>query len=334
MVNRNPRFICRMDQPQAEPFNPSRLSPDVLHEFKDISEKGVPPLDTLPTIDQRRQAYKNIGELLGGKPNTVRAVKDLFAEAKDIRIPLRLYLPEGKQGSCPVIVYFHGGGWSLGSIDTHDRVCRRLVHTSGYAVVSVGYRLAPEYPAPAGPDDAIAATRWISQNATNLGLDQSRLAIAGDSAGGGLCAAVTQNLRHEISITAQVLFYPATDLSPSSVNLPSRHENGNIPPLTLKVMEVMFAPYIGKFDSYDPRLSPALASDFHGLPPALIIVGDCDVLRDDGRSYRDALRRAGVSVEYTEVPGMVHAFIEMAGVLPASIRAFEDASSFLKNHLH
>lgn len=317
---------------QAQPFDPARLAPDVRRVLEAMAAGDAPPLESLP-IAQMREAYKQIGASLGGEPLAVGAVHEWHAEGPAGPIPLRLYLPEEGEGAHAATIYLHGGGWSVGDLDTHDKVCRRLVHTSGHAVVSVDYRLAPEYPAPAGPEDVVTAIRWLFSHAAEVGLDPQRLAVAGDSAGGSLSAVATLQLRGEIPLRAQVLFYPCTDLSPAADAFASRSENGNVPPLTLAAMHALSDPFVGDFNTRDQRLSPLRADDFHGLPPALIFTGECDVLRDDGRLYRNALTKAGVEVDYVEVPGMVHGFIEMAGVLPAAVQAFERAGSFLRKQL-
>ncbi|WBQ17616.1 alpha/beta hydrolase [Sphingobium yanoikuyae] len=310
-------------------FDPTRLSPDVLAVLETASKTGMPPMETL-AIGDMREAYRQIGVLLGGEPVPVAKSVDLAARGPAGDIPLRLYLPAVPKNVSPATIYFHGGGWCIGGIDTHDKVCRRLAHESGHPIVSVEYRLAPEHPAPAGPDDAVAATRWIYDHAGELGLDASRLAVAGDSAGGSLSAVVTQQLRSIVPLVAQILFYPCTDLSPASSRYPSRSENANVPPLTLAAMHAMADPFAGELIN-DPRVSPLCGKDLQDLPPALIFTGECDVLRDDGRFYADALKKAGVPVEHIELPGMVHGFIEMAGVLPAARQTFERAGAFLRS---
>nr|WP_180166624.1 alpha/beta hydrolase [Stenotrophomonas sp. SbOxS2]NYT99478.1 alpha/beta hydrolase [Stenotrophomonas sp. SbOxS2] len=319
---------------QADPFDPTRLAPDVLAVLARMAGTGAPALESLP-ITEMRMAYLQVGALLGGEPIPVGQTLDLQATGPGGPIPLRLYLPKTGIAPFPTTIYLHGGGWSLGDLDSHDKVCRRLVNTAGCAVVAVDYRLAPEHPAPAGPDDVVAAARWVAAQATALELDASRLAVAGDSAGGSLAAVVCQQLRgSEVTLRAQVLIYPATDLSPAGDAFDSRRKNGAVPPLTLEAMRAMVTPFLsGGFDTRDPRVSPRLAPDLRGLPPALIITAECDVVLDDGRLYRDALFTAGVPVEYIEYPGMVHGFIEMAGVLPATQTAMEQVAAFLSRHL-
>ncbi|WP_369977081.1 alpha/beta hydrolase [Xanthomonas bundabergensis] len=318
---------------QTDPFDPSRLAPDVLAALGGMAASGAPALEALP-IPEMRQAYRQIGVLLGGEPLPVAQVRDLAADGPAGPIPLRLYLPVARpQTAHAAVVYLHGGGWSVGDLDSHDKVCRRLAQAAGCAVVGVGYRLAPEHPAPAGPQDVVAAIRWLAAQAGALDLDAQRLAVAGDSAGGSLAAVACQQLRGEVALRAQVLFYPSTDLSPAAREFPSRRENGAVPPLTLALMQAMSDPFVAAFDTRDPRLSPLRAPDLRGLPPALIYAGACDVLRDDGRRYAEALRAAGGAVEYVELPGMVHGFVEMAGVLPAAVQAIEYAGAFLRARL-
>lgn len=317
---------------QTEPFDPARLAPEVQAVLAAMAASAAPALESLP-FPQMRQAYRQIGAMFGGEPLPVREVRELQADGPAGPVALRLYLPEGGIAPHPFVVYLHGGGWSVGDLDSHDKVCRRLVHETGCGVVGVDYRLAPECPAPAGPEDVLAAIRWLAAHAAGLGLDATRIAVAGDSAGGSLAAVAAQQLRGQVPLHAQVLFYPSTDLSPASHDFPSRRENGAVPPLTLELMHALSDPFVAGFDSADPRLSPLRAPDLHDLPPALIFAGECDVLRDDGRFYRDALRAAGVAVEYVELPGMVHGFVEMAGVLPAVVRAIERAGVFLRERL-
>lgn len=317
------------------PAATSRLSPDVKKMLALMADKTIPPLETL-TIPEMRKAYKQIGNMLGGEPLAVHAVTALTVTEGPHAIPLRLYQPDPPgDEALPVTVYLHGGGWSVGDLDSHDRVCRRFARTTGYPVLAVDYRLAPEHPAPAGPDDVVSAIRWLAAHADELGLDASRIAVAGDSAGGSLAAVACQQLRAgEVTLRAQVLFYPSTDLSPSGDAFPSREQNGTVPPLTLSLMKAMSEPFVVGFDRRNPKVSPLQATDFTGLPPALIFTGECDVLRDDGRAYRDALQQAGVAVEYIEYPGMVHGFIEMAGVLPVTDAAIERAGEFLTEYFH
>ncbi|TBV77114.1 alpha/beta hydrolase [Pseudoxanthomonas winnipegensis] len=321
---------------QADPFDPARLAPDVLQALATIAAAadGKPPLHTLPP-PAMRAAYREITTMLGGDAWPMSDVRDFQADGPLGPIPLRRYLPTGATAPSAAVVYLHGGGWILGDLDSHDKVCRRLAQAAGCAVIAVDYRLAPEYPAPAGPEDVLAAIRWLAAHAAELGLDPARLAVAGDSAGGGLTAMACHALRGSaVALRAQVLIYPGTELSSAGDAFPSRRRNGAVPPLTLELMQAMSGPFLSSgLDPRDVRLSPLQATDFSGLPPALVFTAECDPLLDDGRLYAEALRAAGVPVEYVELPGMVHGFIEMAGAVPAAAQAIARSGDFLRQHL-
>ncbi|CAG8999963.1 MAG: Acetyl esterase [Candidatus Celerinatantimonas neptuna] len=312
----------------------SRLAKPVQDFFNSMGPNDLPKLGKMSPNDARN-AYRQVGENLGGESVAIELVEDLHAKGPAGLIPIRIYRSKIEHsGDIPVIVYLHGGGWMWGDLDSHDKICRRLAHCSGCAVVAVDYRLAPEHPALAASDDVIAAIFWLYGCAKELGLNKQKIAIAGDSAGGNLAAIACQQLRDShIQLKAQVLFYPATDLTPESDSFQSRQENGAIPPLPLEAIHFASQTYLSGFDAYDPRVSPLQNSNLQGLPPALFIVGDCDVLLDDSKHYARALKDAGNKADYVEVSGMIHGFIEMAGIFHAAIDAIEQASSFLKNHL-
>lgn len=311
-----------------------RLAKPVQDFFNRMGPNDLPKLGKM-SLNDARNAYRQMGEDLGGKSVSIEQVEDLHAKGPAGLISIRIYRPEiDHSGAIPVIVYLHGGGWMWGDLDSHDKICRRLAHCSGCAVVAVEYRLAPEHPAPAASDDVIAAIFWLYSFANKLGLNKQKIAIAGDSAGGNLAAIACQQLRDsDIQLKAQVLFYPATDLTPESDSFQSRRENAAIPPLPLNAVHIASQTYLSGFDAYDPRVSPLQNPNLQGLPPALVIVGSCDVLLDDSKHYARALKDAGNETEYVEVSGMIHGFIEMAGVFNVSVDAIEQASSFLKNHL-
>ncbi|WFF40543.1 alpha/beta hydrolase [Salinicola endophyticus] len=316
------------------PFDLSRLDSEVQTVLGEMAAQSLPPLETLP-ITQMREVYRTLGDHLGGEAKPMHEVRDLSAEGPLGPIPLRLYRPRPADAApTAATIYLHGGGWIIGDLDSHDKICRRLAHASGEALIAVDYRLAPEHPAPDGPEDVLAAIRWIAANAESLGLDASRLAVAGDSAGGGLAAMACQQLRDSaVALRAQVLFYPGLDLTPESDALPSRQRNGQVPPLTTELMRAMAEPFIGGFDTRDLRVSPLLASDLQALPPALIVTAEFDALLDEGRLYRDKLQAAGVAVSYVEVPRMIHGFIEMAGAVSAAVSVLDQAAAFLRQRL-
>jgi acetyl esterase len=207
----------------------------------------------------------------------------------------------------PTLAFFHGGGFTIGDLDSHDMQCRTLCHELGAVVLSSDYRLAPESPFPAAAEDAIAATRWAREKVAELGGDPARLAVGGDSAGGNLAAVVTQQLRgEEPGIAAQLLIYPVTDLVSER---PSHRENGRGYFLTIDEMEWFHANYLPDAEAgRDPLASPLHADDLAGLPPAVIATAEFDPLRDDGDAYAEALVAAGVRVIHRRFDGLVHGF--------------------------
>lgn len=250
-------------------------------------------------------------------------------------IPARVYWPPGADGAAPVVVFLHGGGWSVGDLDTYDGTARMHAVGAGAVVVSVDYRLAPEHPYPAAVDDAWAATQWVAAHAADLGADPQRLAIAGDSAGGNLAAVVCQLARDAggPAIAQQLLWYPSTTFD---TGLPSFAENADAPVLSLAACRGYSRWYIGDLDMSDPpaTLVPARATDLTGLPPAYIAVANHDPLRDDGMRYAELLTAAGVPVEVHNAETLVHGYLGYAGVVPAATAAMERGLAALRRALH
>ncbi|HUO37138.1 MAG TPA: alpha/beta hydrolase [Mycobacterium sp.] len=251
------------------------------------------------------------------------------------RIALRIYWPPGQQdGPVPIIVFFHGGGFALGDLETHDALSRGHALGAGAVVVSVEYRLAPEHPYPAAVEDAWAATRWAAEHAAELGADPTRLAVAGDSAGGNLAAVVTQLARDAGGppIVFQLLWYPATTWD---FSLPSFTENAAAPILDIAAIEVFSGWYAGHMDlaNLPPTLAPARAESLAGLPPAYIAVAGHDPLRDDGARYAELLRAAGVPVALHTAETLVHGYAGFAGVVPAATEAVERGLKALRQAL-
>jgi len=266
-----------------------------------------------------------------GPVTNAAATEDLVIPGPGGGIPVRVYRPEGGP-SLPVVVYFHGGGFVGGNIETHDGVCHGLAVGVPAVVVSVDYRLAPEAPFPAAVDDCEAAVRWVSDHAGELGADGSRLAVAGDSAGGNLAAVIARRTRDTggPSIAFQLLIYPCTDATCSK---PSHVENGEGYLLTAELMQWFYGHYLGGSDPRDPDLSPLLVEDLRGLPPALIITAEYDPLRDEGEAYAARLVEAGVSATSTRYDGMIHAFFGMSGTVDAADRAMAEAVLALREAL-
>jgi acetyl esterase len=230
--------------------------------------------------------------------------------------------PAPAAGGLPIVTFFHGGGWVIGDIDTHDGSCRILSRRTGAVVVSVDYRLAPEHRFPAALDDCEAATAWVADHAAELGGDRGRLGLAGDSAGGNLAASVAIKARNGggPAIAAQALVYPATDFSTVR---PSLKANGEGYLLTADSIDWFTAQYLGDADRADPAASPLL-NDLAGLPPAVVAVAEFDPLHDEGTAYAAALSAAGVDVDLLDFPGLVHGFMGLGALSPASASATDE----------
>ncbi|MCV7180008.1 alpha/beta hydrolase [Mycolicibacterium sphagni] len=250
-------------------------------------------------------------------------------------IPVRVYWPTDADTDPPVTMYFHGGGFAVGDLDTHDGTARDHAVGAGSLVVSVDYRLAPEHPYPAAVDDAWAATRWVAANADRFGADASRLAVAGDSAGGTLSAVVAQLARDNDGppIAFQLLWYPSTMWDSS---LPSVIENADAPVLNTASINAFSRWYAGDIDlaAPPPGIAPGRAADLAGLPPAYIAVAGYDPLRDDGARYAELLAAAGVTVELHLADTLVHGYLGYAGVVPAATEATERGLAALRAALH
>ena len=266
--------------------------------------RQVPPVHTVTPAEARRM-YVERRYYTQPDPPAVGEVRSLQTPGG---VPLRLVRPRAV-GVHPVLVYFHGGGWTIGDLDTHDVLCRQLCIASGAAVLSVDYRLAPEHRFPAAVDDCIAATRWLQAEAATLGLDGTRVAVGGDSAGGNLAAVVALALRDAGAPppVCQLLIYPATDQRAAA---PSHTTNAQGYLLTADSIGYYRGHYLPDPASWhDWRASPLLAADLSRLPPALVLTAGFDPLRDEGRQYADALSAAGNRVQYVCFERQVHGFI-------------------------
>ncbi len=284
---------------------------------------------------EARQQYRETRAALQPRPPEIGAIKDLSAEGPDGPIPLRLYHPGGAVSSdpLPALVYFHGGGWVIGDLDTHDVLCRQLATQSKVAVVSVDYRLAPEHKFPAAVEDCWAATRWIAAHGAALGIDGRRLALGGDSAGGNLAAVIALMARDREGppVALQLLIYPATDVA---ANTRSHAELGEGYLLTREGIRWFVGHYLrGADDAADWRASPARARSLRGLPPALVITAGFDPLRDEGEAYARGLRHEGVMVDSVCYGGMIHGFIGMGGVIETANRAVAHAAAAVRQAL-
>ncbi|MBB3082890.1 alpha/beta hydrolase [Geodermatophilus sabuli] len=281
---------------------------------------------------QSRIGHNPVTDLLFGGVAPGVSLRDGTVAGATEPIPVRVYRPEDVTGSLPLVVNIHGGGWVLGSLDQSDWLCSNVAATVGAVVVSLEYRLAPAHPWPAAPEDCYAALVDIAARAAEFGGDPQRLAVMGDSAGGNLTAVVTLMARDRAgpAITHQALLYPATDLTFAS---PSVAENAEAPVLTRRDMDAFRAHYLGGQDPTDPYVSPLLAADHSGLPPALVQVAEHDPIRDDGLRYAAALRAAGVPVRTTTYVGMPHGYLAFPKLCRSAPQALGELCTELRSAL-
>jgi acetyl esterase len=300
------------------------LDPQAAVLLDQMRATGAQPLHTL-SVPDARQLLEQL-RALAGEPEDVAHVEDLTVPGLAGDIPVRFYRPAG--AAPPLLVYFHGGGWVLGGLDSHDGTLRTLCNASGCAILAVDYRLAPEHRFPAAVDDCFAAAEWAAANAASLGVDATRLALGGDSAGGNLTAVVSQLARDRggPAVRFQLLVYPATDAAAETA---SYRENATGYFLELETMRWFYDHYLGpRGDRSDPRVSPLRAADLRGQPAALVITAEFDPLRDEGEAYAHRLREAGVPVTLTRYHGMIHGFFGMGTLLDqASVAVAETATA-------
>jgi acetyl esterase len=312
----------------------SALDPQVRAVIDLVLKSGRPAYHTLSPKDAR-QLFRETRPASTPTPPQIGSVRDVVTTGGPVAIPLRVYRPAGVPDTTavPAYIYFHGGGWVIGDLDTHDVICRQLTAASGAGVISVDYRMAPEHKFPAAAEDAWAATQWIAAHAAALGIDPSRLAVGGDSAGGNLAAVVALMARDAggPAIKLQVLIYPVTDVMRETRTY-ADFADGYM--LTRDSMRWFIAHYLrGKDDASDWRVSPLRAASLAGLPPALIITAGFDPLRDEGEQYAGRLRDAGVMVDYACYGGMVHGFLGMGKLLDTAMRAVDHIGGVLRQAL-
>lgn len=281
------------------------------------------------TVDAARAIFDN--PLAFGEPPVVASVKDIKITLPGRTLDARLYMPEDAGEHPGLIVYFHGGGWVIGTLDTHDVPCRALAASSSAAVLSVAYRLAPEHPYPAPVDDCYAATLWAVENAEVLGIDASKIAVAGDSAGGNLAGAVAIMARDASGpkIAHQLLIYPVTDFDFSR---PSYGANGGGEYyLSTEGMKWFWGHYLGTRAPADAPLAVIFRQpDLSGLPSATVITAEYDPLCDEGDAYAAKLSAAGVSVDGVCAPGMIHGFFNMFQIVPDAAQWIERGGANVK----
>ena len=302
-----------------------KLDPPVRAVLEELEAAGYPPLETLPVTQAREIAAESLRPY-APRPKAVRSIENLRIPGPGGAIPIRVYTPD-VQAPRPAMVYFHGGGWVVCDLDTHDLVCRNLAHRAGAVIVAVDYRLAPEHKFPAAVEDCYAAAVWVASNVEAFGIDRTRISVGGDSAGGNLGAVVSLRSRDENGppIASQILVYPVTDLA--SFDTPSYSEFAEGYGLTRPEMEWFRSHYLSSVaDGLNPHASPLRAADLRGLPPALVITAECDPLRDEGEEYAKRLEQAGVRVTSTRYPGVIHPFFSLAGAIPKGLEAIEQVA--------
>jgi acetyl esterase/lipase len=268
------------------------------------------------TPQDRRAALEALAQMADAAPDAGVSFEDIAADGPDGPVALRLYSPQTAAAVLPALVFFHGGGWVAGGQATHDGLCRRLCDAAGVRVIAAGYRLAPEHRFPAGLNDCIAATRWVAANAARLGVDPARIAVGGDSVGGGLAAAVAAAARDGggPAIALQLLICPILDVGRTGG---SRQTLGDGYFISQAAFARDLADYLpAGVAPDDPRVSPLRAASFADLPPAIVHTAEFDPFRDEGEAYAEALRGAGVAASATRHPGMIHYFYAMARAIP------------------
>lgn len=307
-----------------------KIDPKIIALLQEMQQQGVPPVQSMKPHEARRTRNPTL-EHLNGSSETVAKIENLNIPGPGGDLPIRVYTPEGKH-PFPVLVYFHGGGYVIGNLDTHDGPCRALANRTPCIVLSVDYRLAPENRFPAAVDDAYAAVSWATDNAAVIGADAGRMAVAGDSAGGNLAAVVCllAKINSYPDLKYQILIYPITDLSNVDNGSYREHAAGYM--LTREAMIYYRDHYLGMGgDQKDPYASPLLADDLSGLPPALVIAAEFDILKDEGKAYADRLKNAGVPVIYSLYPDMIHAFFNLGGVTGRARDAIDEIARELQN---
>jgi acetyl esterase len=306
------------------------LLPELRSLLDQQATSGRPPLHH-QSVEQARAFHVADAAALNGPPAPVAAVADRRVPGPAGELPVRVYTPEGEP-PFPIVVFFHGGGWVVGTLDTYDPLCRALAAATPAVVVSVDYRLAPEHRWPAAVEDAYAATEWASRNAAALGGVQHRLAVAGDSAGGNLAAVVALGARDRggPAIAFQLLVYPALDAAGDTA---SWREYADGYHLTADGMRWYWDHYLGGADGAAPDASPLRAAFVGGLPPALVIGAEYDILRDEGEAYAARLAEAGVDASASRHAGVVHGFVRWRAVTGAAGDALQEAATALRSAL-
>lgn len=304
------------------------LHPVAAKLLAESAQSGRPNAHHLP-IEEARANFEATFAALAVEE--IASTRDLVASADNHEVPVRIYRPEGAGEWSPLIAYFHGGGWQMGSLDSHDGICRVLANRTGFVVLSVDYRRPPEHVFPAAAEDCYSALTWAVRHADDLGIDPSRVAVAGDSAGGNLAAAVTLRARDEDGpgISAQVLFYPATTFD---LDLGFDLDFEGMVLFRDEVQWHKDAYFARTDDASSPWASP-LGADLTGLPPALVVTAEYDPIRPQGELYAEKLARCGVPTVWKRFDGMVHGFAQFPMLFDEAETAVREAATFMTGSL-
>jgi acetyl esterase len=300
------------------------LDPQIIEVLRRLEESGSPPVETL-SPEQARLNFERLAEEQFGEVDEMHSIVD--GDAKGV--PVRIYRPLETADPTPALVYFHGGGWVVGSIETHDGIARALAKRAGCAVISVDYRLAPEHRYPAALEDCWTAARWVLETAGELRLDDERIGVGGDSVGGALATIVARKGRDAgMPFAAQLLLYPTTT---TRIDTPSYSLYSSGYGLTRSAMAWYWKQYLGDSDgSTDPDISPSALMDMRRLPRSIVVTAEADVLRDEAETYAQRMFLAGTETEGYRYDGMIHGFLRMAGIVDRSRAAFDEIAESLR----
>ena len=306
---------------------PPVLDPQIQAVLDEQAAAGTKPPGTVTPDELRAQFVRQSTEQWSGVVDELHSVEDTDADG----VPIRIYRPVETEEPSMALVYFHGGGWVVGSIDTHDGITRAIARRAGIVVVSVDYRLAPEHPFPAALEDAWTATQWVSSHADELKLDVDRIGVGGDSSGGNLAAVVARRGRdHAVPVALQLLLYPVISYA---FDTPSYSYFSEGYGLTRDGMRWYWDQYLGGSDGKNPDVSPSETADLRRLPRAIVVTAEADVLRDEAESYAQRMFLSTVETEGYRYDGMVHGFLRMAGKVERSNAAFDELAESIKTML-
>ncbi|VAV99041.1 hypothetical protein MNBD_ALPHA06-2200 [hydrothermal vent metagenome] len=309
---------------QRQPFEPANLDAGIKTFLDDLTESGSVGFDSAP-VEEMRALFVELATHLDAPNAELEAVSDHQAPGPDGEITVRLYVPKNARPNGGALVFFHGGGWVIGNLQTHDSMCRRLANHGGVKVISVDYRLAPEHKYPAAIDDAIAAYTWVCGEAEFFDIDRKQIAVGGDSAGGALAAIVSNELaKTDLRPAMQVLIYPVTQIIGATLSRAVLADGYFLSANDIKFFGEQYLSEPGQ--ALLPKVSPILHPDLSNVPPALIVTAGFDPLCDEGLAYAEKLRWAGVGVEEIHAPSLIHGFANLTALSPAALSAVEDTA--------